>query len=205
MPPKVNITTPDSRGTSLYRSSLRAAIRGLWLGVMDPDQFWKAMSLAIKTHLRAAWLSGAKECGIAPDELTTDEVMALQDAIDYEHIWIGGLANTIEANSKARGGKLTPLLTRIEIWIGRWEGVRSKALTMACKDKKLEWVLGPTEHCRSCLALSGKVKRASWWNENGILPRVHGAWYLICKGFRCACQIRSTDKPLSRGRMPRLP
>lgn len=205
MPPKVSITTPDSRGTSLYRSSLRAAIRGLWLGVLDPDQFWKAMSLAIKTHLRKAWLSGAKECGIAADELSQAEVLALQEAIDYEYIWIGGLANTIIENSKARGGKLTPLFTRIEIWIGRWEGVRSKALTMACADRKLKWVVGPTEHCRSCLALNGKVKRASWWNENGMLPRVHDAPYLACHGFRCQCTLEPTDDPISKGRMPRLP
>ena len=205
MPTKVRRTSPGSRGTSEYRSGLRAAIRGFWSGVLDRNQFWDAMSRTIRIGLKRAWHSGAADCGIAPDELTPAEVLALQDAIDYEHLWIGGLANTIEANSKAKGGKLTPLFTRIEIWIGRWEGVASQARVMACTDQKLIWTLGPTENCKSCKKLAGKVKRNSWWQDNGILPRVHDAWYLDCKGFRCECQILPTDKPLSRGRMPNLP
>lgn len=205
MPPKIKITSPSSKGTVNYRRGLRAAIRGLWGGVFDRIQFWDAMSSTIWRGLTTAWHLGAQDCGIAPDELSPQELVALQKAIDYEHLWIGGLANAIEANSKAKKGKLTPLLRRAEVWIGRWEGVRSAARVMACGDKKLEWVLGPTEHCRSCLALSGKVKRASWWRENGILPRVHGAWWLACHGFRCQCQLLPTDKPLSRGRMPKLP
>ena len=205
MPPKVRQTSVGSRGTSEYRSGLRAAIRGFWSGVLDRSQFWDVMSRTIRIGLKRAWHAGAAECGIAPDELSPAEVLGLQDAIDYEHLWIGGLANTIGAGSKAKGGKLTPLFTRIEIWIGRWEGVKSKALTMACADEKQEWVLGPTDHCDSCKKLSGKVKRGSWWNENGIWPRVHDAWYLDCHGFRCECQLLPTDKPLSKGRMPSLP
>jgi len=205
MPKAVRQTSPDSRGTSTYRSGFRAAIRGLWSGVMDRGQFWDAMSANIVIGLKAAWTAGAAECGIAFDELTADELNALQKAIDYEHLWIGGLANTIEENSKVKGGKLAPLFARIEIWIGRWEGIVSQARTMACGDKKLKWETGPTEHCDSCKKLDGKVKRASWWNDNGILPRVHGAWYLDCKGFRCECTLEQTDDPLSRGRMPSLP
>lgn len=184
MPVRVRQTSTGSSGTSEYRSGLRAAIRGFWSGVMDRDQFWDTMSRAIRVNLKRAWNSGAADCGISPDELTPAEVLALQDAIDYEHLWIGGLANTIEQGTKAKGGKLTPLFVRIEIWLGRWEGVRSQARVMACADKKLKWVVGPTEHCDSCLKLNGKVKRASFWNDKGILPRVHGAWWLKCKGFR---------------------
>lgn len=205
MPQKVRVTTPGSRGTSEYRSGLRAAIRGLWTGVLDREQFWDGMVRASEVNLTRAWRSGAAECGIAPDELTQEELTALDKAIDYELLWIGGFATTIEANSKAKKGKLTPLFTRAEIWIGRWEGVRAQAKTMACGDQKLKWVMGPTEHCDSCRKLSGKVKRASWWKENGILPRVHNAPYLACGGWRCECDLEVTTDPLSRGRMPRLP
>ncbi len=60
-------------------------------------------------------------------------------------------------------------------------------------------------NCSSCLKLDGKVKRASWWTENNVLPRVPGAPWLACKGWRCQCGLFTTDKPLSRGRMPKLP
>lgn len=184
MPQRIRVTTPDSRGTSRYRLSLRAAIRGLWLGAFDRDEFFDQMTRSVERNLTIAWHSGAAECGIAPDELTQEELNALDKAIDYELLWIGGFATTIEANSKAKKGKVTPLLTRAEIWLGRWEGVRAKAKTMACGNQKLKWVVGPTEHCNSCIRLNGKVKRASWWSENNVLPRVHGAPWLACKGFR---------------------
>lgn len=198
-------TSPDSSGTSRYRAGLRAPIRGLWLGVFDHDQFHREMSRAIKRFLQLAWYAGAAECGIKPDELTADEVLALQDAIDYEYLWIGRFGTEIAQKSKANGGLLTPLYNRAEIWLGRWEGVKAQAMTMACGDRKLEWVLGPAEHCKSCLKLAGKVKRASYWHEKGILPRVHDAPYLECHGFRCACDLVPTDKPISRGPLPRLP
>jgi hypothetical protein len=181
---KVKKTSVDSRGTSEYRSGLRAAIRGLWVGVMDRDQFWDAMSRTVRVGLKRAWNSGAADCGISPDELSPAEVLALQNAIDYEHLWIGGFANTIGEGTKAKGGKLSPLFVRAEVWIGRWEGVRSQARVMACADQKLKWTLGPTEHCDSCKKLADKVKRASWWNEQGILPRVHDSPFLACHGFR---------------------
>ena len=201
----VSKTSADSGGTSNYRSGLRAAIRGLWSGVLDRQQFWDAMSSAIHRGLMGAWYTGAADCGIAPDELSAQEQQALQAAIDYEHLWIGRLANDVEAGSKANGGQLSPLFSRLEVWIGRWEGVVSKARVMACGDRKLRWTLGPTEHCSSCMKLDGKVKRASFWNDMGILPRVHGAWYLDCQGFRCQCELLPTDEPLSKGRFPSLP
>ena len=60
-------------------------------------------------------------------------------------------------------------------------------------------------NCSSCLKLSGKVKRMSFWNSHGILPRVAGADYLICRGYKCACSLELTDAPLSKGSLPRLP
>lgn len=177
-------TSPDSPGTKRYRAGLRAPIRGLWLGVMDRDQFHREMSRAINRFLRLAWESGAAECGVRLDELTPDEQAALQKAIDYEHLWIGGYANEIERVSKAKGGLLTPLYNRAEIWVGRWEGVKSQASILACGDEKREWVVGPTEHCRSCKKLEGQVRRASFWAERGIFPRIHGAWWLACHGYR---------------------
>lgn len=206
MPIIVKKTSLDSRGTENYRRGLRAAVRGLWLGALDRDQFWESMSLTINSGITSAWHAGAADCGIAPDELSPEELTALQKAIDYEHLWIGGFANTIMENTKAKGGKLTPLFSRAEIWIGRWEGTRSAARVMACKDKKLKWNQGPTEQgCPTCSRLNGQVRRASFWQAKGVLPRVHGSPLLDCQGYRCECTLDPTDEPSSRGRLPKLP
>lgn len=189
-----------------YRNAIRASVRALWSGVFDYDNFWDGLSTAIKFYFPRAWHEGAIDCGIAPNELTSAEKSKLQQAINYEFQWIHGYATAIEENSQANGGKLSPLFSRAEIWIGRWEGVKSEARTMACGNKKLKWILGTTEKsCSSCLKLDGKVKRASYWEEKGILPRVHGASYLECKGFRCDCTLQVTDEPMSRGPLPKLP
>jgi len=189
-----------------YRSGIRAAVRGLWTGNLDWDQFFDAMLTTVRAGVTGAWYTGAVECGIQPGEMTAEEKLALENAIAYENQWIAGFANAIEQGNQANGGKLESLWPRSEIWIGRWEGVRDKAKVMACGDKKLEWVQGPTsDKCSSCTRLNGKVKRASYWRDKGILPRTHGAEYLECRGFRCLCELVETDKPLSRGPLPKLP
>jgi len=188
-----------------YTAAIRSCVRALWSGEWDYDLFFQGMLDTIRYHIPQAWYAGAKECGILPSELTQQERVALEQAIQYELQWIDGFAAAIEENSKANGGKLGPLFARAAVWIGRWEGVRVKAMTMACQDRKLRWTLGEAEHCRSCMKLAGKVKRASYWNEHGILPRVHNADYLECGGWRCQCTLEPTDEPASKGPLPKLP
>ncbi|MBU2249524.1 MAG: hypothetical protein KKD77_22445, partial [Gammaproteobacteria bacterium] len=160
----------------------------------------------IRSGMIRAFTEGSKECGILPAEWTVTEKLAIEQAIAYENQWIAGFASAVEKGNKASGGKLGVLWPRSEIWIGRYEGLRDKAKTMTCGDRKLMWKLGAAKvHCSSCLKLSGKVKRASYWRDKGILPRVHGASYLECQGFLCSCEFVVTDEPMSKGPLPSLP
>lgn len=194
------------KNTGQYSRAIRAAVRGLWSGALSYEQFYDAMYTAIQYHVPLAWYAGAKACGILPNELTQAERVEMARSINYELQWIEGFAVAIQENSKADGGALQPLFTRSKIWIGRWEGIKSQAMAMACADKKLKWVQGPSEQgCKSCTKLNGKIKRASVWNEQGILPRVHGSEKLACRGFRCLCTLVPTDEPASKGPLPNLP
>lgn len=188
-----------------YSRNLRSLVRSFWGGVMSIDDFFALYQNAIRRELTVAWREGAATCGIAPDEFTNEENIALDSLIVGEGTYIFPFALDIEAGSKAEGGLLTPLLKRVDMWANRWTEARTRGLTMACGNKKLRWDLGEAEHCSSCLKLAGKVKRASWWHENGIIPRKAGATYLECKGFKCQCELNETTEPLSRGRMPSLP
>ena len=204
LPGKVYKESFFLKSLNSYRKEIRANIRGYFNGKFGYFDFVDNMNSAINRRLTQAWIEGAKECGIAFDELTTDERNTLQDRINSELAYIPGLANDIDEAVEV-GGKITPLLKRADLWANRYEEVKNQAKVMVCKNAKLEWVLGEAEHCTSCLKLSGKVKRASYWNDKGVIPRVAGASYLECKGYNCKCELKQTGKPLSKGPLPKLP
>lgn len=182
-----------------YQLNLRAIVRALWKGTMDFNAAFDAMFVAIDRGFTQAWREGAKACGIGPEELTSEELTALAVRIAQEKNHVYALLEAVEQNSQENGGKLTPLFTRLEMWVNRYEDCKNQAKTMACKDQKLEWMLGPTEHCSTCLKASGKVKRASQWAATDLRPQ---APCLECGGYRCQCSLVVTDAPLSKGRLP---
>jgi len=188
------------------RDSLRSAVRALWTGNWTYNEFLVGMADAITHYFTVAWYEGAKECGVDKEDLSDDELAALEKEIVNVLEYAPGYGEDILDNSKENGGLLGPLMDRVEVWAARYDAVKIVAKSMACADKKFQWNLGPTEnHCSSCSKLDGKVKRMSYWADNGILPRQAGVDYLECGGYRCQCTLDETDAPLTRGKLPSLP
>ncbi len=152
-----------------------------------------------------AWNEGAKECGIEADELSEEESKARDTFIDEQGSYVSDFGDRIKEVNKKSGGKLAPLFGRAELWVNRYSQAKQHASAMACGNLKKVWTLGPTEHCSSCVRLSGKVKRNLYWQQKGILPRVAGASYLKCNGYRCQCTLETTTRPISKGNLPSLP
>lgn len=192
-------------GQEDFGLAIRSAIRSLWGGQVDMAMFIAQMQAAMGRRLRQAWYEGAAACGVAKDELTYNETVRLDVEVQGLMTYIPPLAQHVMQNSKAQGGKLQPLLQRGEMWTARYEQLKQQGQALACADKKLEWVLGDAEHCSSCLKLNGKVKRASTWYDSGIIPRVAGADFLVCKGYRCQCALIPTTDKMSPGPLPNLP
>ena len=92
--------------------------------------------------------------------------------------------------------------SRIPMWINTYRDVVNTAKLMAGANVKLIWVLGPTDHCSSCLKLAGKVKRKREWLSAGIQPQSRA---LECGGFNCQCSLQPTSERASPGRLPSLP
>jgi len=182
--------------------NIRAAVRGLWTGVITSGQFYQEMVLAIEKGVYQAFREGFREFGIEMDEISTDEKGAMFNFVADQAGFIGGFAQVIMDQSKANGGKLGPLFDRASMWINRYGDARNLARVFAAKNQHLTWVLGPTEHCSSCLKLAGKVKRGNFWLEADLRPQ-HPA--LECGGYRCQCMLVPTDMPASRGPLPRIP
>jgi len=213
-PGLVPVSEADSRlseSAADYRSGLRTTIRGLWLGVLDYYEAYDNLDSVIRKGMTSAWAEGAATCGIAPDEMSPEERLELQQAIIDALGYVDGLLTFVMAHSKAEGGKLGVVgktggvMSRVDLWVNRYEEIRQKAMTIACADMKTRWTLGVSEHCDSCVKLAGKIKRNSYWQKVGILPRVPGADYLDCRGYACQCTLVPTDEPLSKGPLPRLP
>lgn len=193
-----------SKGLSNYQIGLRAGVYGLWSGKIDFDQAFDMVFVAIDRGLPQGWAEGAAECGIKPEEYTPDERTKLAQAIANEKNHVFGLLDWVEQNSKANGGKRGTAYSRLDIWINRYRDVVNKAKVSACADMKMRWTLGPTEHCTTCMKLSGKVKRGSYWNSH-VLPQNPPNGLLECGGWNCQCTLQPTDAKASPGPLPRLP
>jgi hypothetical protein len=195
------INTIAGRGGIVsFRRNLRASVRGLWNGALTKRQALTTFRRAIERAIEMAWTEGAAECGIQEDELTVDELTARDEFIFEQNEFATGFIDTIAANSKANKGQLTPLLQRAEMWVNRYDDAKNQSKSLACADEKGEWFLGPTEkHCPSCSGFEGRVYRYSTWAANRALPK---SICLACNGFRCQCDIRPTNKPITRGKFP---
>lgn len=195
-----------SRGETDYRQGIRSSVRGLWTGVLDRTQFVDAMVPAIERGFTRAWNEGAESCGVSEDELTLDERIALNDAINEELGFIGNFADAIIDNSKANGGKLTPLFSRINTWVKRFNGVRQRAKMMACGDQKLKWIVNSKETCVDCMKLKNQVRRASVWREKDIHPQHPALECMESAGGVpvCLCDFEETNEPVSRGPVPKI-
>lgn len=192
-------------GIDNYQSGLRSAVRGFWSGVFDFDQFFDVMILTIERGLTRAWEEGAKECGIQPDEASSEEKTALKNAIVSEQGRISGLADFVEENKKGTG-KLGTLFKRLKLWVNRYKDINNEAKIFACADEKLIWLLGVVEkHCKTCPRLHRKVKRANFWKSKGVRPQNFPNEKLECQGFNCKCDLKPTSLPVSRGPLPSLP
>lgn len=84
---------------------------------------------------------------------------------------------------------------RKDLWLNKCIGeLYMLGFMLAQSERHLKWVLGPTEHCTTCLGASGEVHTARQWLAMGIFPR---SSRLECGGYECQCSFEETDEPLT--------
>jgi hypothetical protein len=190
-----------------FARGVRAAVYGLWSDSLDLFNFLDAMYATVQMGLTNAWYEGAERAGIMPDEITDEERRELRNQVSTQANYMIGFADAIVKGSKKNKGKFAPLMSRAQMWINQYSSVANLALVMAKNDPKLKWIYGDfvKTHCRSCLKLNGKVKRASYWRRLEIRPQAYRNPKLECRGLRCQCKFSPTSEPLSKGPLPRLP
>jgi len=154
------------------------------------------MNTLIKFGLNDAWNAGAAAIGVMPEEMEQADRDQVLSIIAEEKTHVGGLLDYIDQLANTPGASLQQALPRLNMWGNRWNDVYNQALTYFGAKARLQWVLGPTEHCGTCLHLSGVVAWASEWQTANIRPQ---SQRLICHGFNCQCQL----VPVDRRRSPR--
>lgn len=185
-----------------YRRSARGLTRGFWNGDLSRFDFVDDFVSTIERQYEQAWTVGARMSGVEPDERTEAEQAILNNAINTEIGYLTGFADAIEANSKANGGALQPLLDRAELWAQGYDRVVILAQSVSGADVKMKWKRDPTKKsCPDCIQYDGKIFRKSEWAEAGVYPRSPD---LNCSGINCGCDWEPTNERKTRGKPPTL-
>lgn len=170
------------------------------------SRFTSMMRNAIVFGLRDAFDLGAADVGISSEDYTRQDRTLRDEIIDEELTHVPDLLDFLDGIANDPNAHFSDANYRVDLWKKRFDDMRSRAKVILGKDAKGEWVVDPVkEHCPSCLKLNGIVKRWSFWQEHGVLPKAPPNPMLECGGYQCGCDIKPTDKPISRGRLPNLP
>jgi hypothetical protein len=200
--PLINVKTVEAFDRQLWSYSLNLFRTG------DDSAFLDNFIASIDNQLNRAWREGADEVGVAPEDMTPDDMDRLQAIIDSEYNHITDLADGI---SEARTNKDTlddfrqGFRSRIELWSNRYNETVNDAKIYFGGKIRLEWQLGATEqHCDTCSQLDGIVAYASEWEESGIHPQQPPNDNLTCGGWHCDCRLNTTDKRRSVDALGRI-
>ena len=200
--PLVTVALLEASVADSFTRALKRVTRAYWGGFISRDLFDYTFSNEINHYLYRAFLMGARDMGVSESELLSSERFICRLKIAGQMAQIRPFAEFIEDNSMARGGKLPKLYARLSLWTNQFLAMRNFARMLVGGNKKAIWILGPTEHCSSCLKLAGLVFRASEWRAAEVYPQSPD---LECKGFKCQCQLKPTDAARSAGEVPAIP
>lgn len=200
-----------SSGEKDYGRSIRAAARGLLMGVLDEFSFVDTMITAIHRGLTRAFGEGLAKAGANIDDLDTPAF--LQERLALDGIINENLASLFNFSGYIQQQRETYLagqkqvatnhvMNRATLWSNQYDKARQQAYTMAAGDAPQTWTLGPTkDHCQSCTTFAGRTYRASTWASYDAIPK---SVRLCCGGHRCLC-ILAPAAPGTRitpGRFP---
>ena len=182
---------------AFYDRALRAAVWDFYRGDTDAFGFIAKMVYLITEQFTRAWNEGMRSVDLDPKEdMEPDWQAVLDDRIEQEVNAVEKFAGDIEtAAADKENNPPGPLLARVSMWSNRYNEIVSLSVA-TCGRQKLEWVLGPTEHCDTCLRLSGCVDWSENWAESGWLPQTN---MLACGGFKCQCKLEPTKKRRTPG------
>ena len=191
--PGTNIVMKDAAS---YTRQLTNDVHALYSKAMNRRGFISDVGGIIERELKAAWLTGADEMMVLPEDMTPEDHAFIQGIIINEKSFLEGLADAVQ---DAAGNKTgwESFQFRIGLWVDRIvKDVDNEARVYFGGKQKLRWNFGATEkHCNKCLALKGIVVFAEEWAKVDIRPQFH---------FGCDCNLSPTSERRSNNAMKRI-
>lgn len=182
---------------SQYRSALHATALGLWELYLRPMGAVTDFDSSIRRHLTEAAYAGLKEAGLLVGDLEVAELNEIQTIIFNEQMYVVDLVQWIIGVRESTNGSMQMVYNRLDMWVARYDMVKSKFLLIGNKNKKKQWKRGKTKKgCIDCIGYDGKVYRANIWLKYDIQPKMYD---LTCRGGHCDCGFYDTDEPIDRG------
>lgn len=168
-----------------YTDQIDEAATAAVNGETDKSTFKRTMEAIVAALLLAAFLRGSKTANA--QDLTPAQRRQLNATITISQDAASGFADDIysgkySADNLGEQG----LANRLPLWAGTLAGVYALGQVNRADNPRLQWQVGPTEHCSDCANFNGQIKTASEWQQGGLLPQSSG---LQCHGYRCQCRL----------------
>jgi hypothetical protein len=191
---KAYISRGEVKTEGTYRRQAWRTTREFYNGEIDAFEFIDDFDSYIDNQFDRAYRQGARDVNVDPRTFNDDDLFRLELRKEQEREHILRLAEDIE-RARLNGEPIDQFKPRMDMWANRYNEVVNDARTHFGGRQLLEWVLGPTEHCTSCLAQGGKVRTAEEWETlrmQGIYPQSRS---LECGGYHCQCTLQLTSAP----------
>lgn len=151
--------------------------------------FLAELQAGIRQFGEQAFVDGLRAAGVDSQlgNLPRQLFGVFQNEIQLQQLQAINLANAVFAGEK--------VAHRVDLWVNKGLGeMYNVGKLIAIPDKHFKWVLGPTEHCGTCLGMSDHVHSAADLYATGIYPR---SSLLDCGGYNCQCELEETDLPVT--------
>jgi hypothetical protein len=193
---------PAIKSVQTYQRATRELATALWRGDISAREFEDRFRPRMTRSLEEAFIDGLEQGGLSREDLEPEDFDDLIETTGREETFIAPLATYISDNSRAKGGRLNVIRSRVDRWAATYSSTKELGFMVAKSTANLLWKYDPRkEHCRDCARLNGKVYKGRTWKKYDIRPQ---SKELACFGLWCGCQFEETDKPVNRGRPPAL-
>lgn len=175
-----------------FIARIEGLVRGVYSGNVG-GEFVDILASLIRGQVADAYSQAWMDEGYfppLPDSVNASMEMFVTTQTNFD--WIYQYYRDI-IDARVDGTPLAPLLQRASMWANQWNAAYSQALIDILKETggNLIWIIGNSEHCRTCLSLNGIIASAVEWDASGWKPQSQD---LACHGYNCQCSLETTAR-----------
>lgn len=182
--------TAAAKNEQYYETALMQAVEDRYNDKTTDLIFLLVFSTLMDDYTRRAYMEGLQDSGYTGD-MTGDMEQELTQIQQQEDSHVRELLAVILILISTGAG-IDSIRWRVELWAHRYSDTANRARIAGAKrtGRRLQWQVGPTEHCGDCKGYNGQVKSAWEWDEiymmTGHRPQAPA---LACHGYRCQCRL----------------